>query len=334
MNVFLSYSSKEHEIATRIAHVLRNDGDSLFFDRLSLPVGETYDKPIREAIQCCDLFVFLVSPASVTQGSYSLAELSIAESMSELREFKVLPVMVSATDFGLIPPFLRTLSVLQPQGDIVAETLAAIADVRAQFLRDQTKVTVQRDRDSWTFNFNLYDVREIFYRFGDTAAFKSTGFLPHTDPRTGRPIPAFFVIVPKSEITGTLQYKYLDHRAREHGPFSFVIDEAGEAVAQARTLLEMSRPWVRILPPTDGQVFAFFAPLAICREALREIRYSIDNDSLETCYSFNSTEEIEEVMEVPPATSYVCLKLLFIDGTESPVEKVFVCRSRPRRRRG
>lgn len=321
MNVFLSYSSEEHEVAAHIAHVLRDEGDSLFFDRLSLPPGETYDKPIREAIQCCDLFVFLVSPASVTQGSYSLTELTIAESVSELKELKVLPVMVAATDFGRIPPFLRTLTVLQPRGDIIAETLAAIADVRAQRLRDQTKVTAQPGPLSWMFNFNLYDVREIFYRFGDKAAFKSTGFLPHTDPRTGRPIPAFFVVVPKSDITGTLQYKYLDHRGREHGPFSFVIDEAGERVAQARTVLEVSRPWVRMVTAKDGQVFALFVPLSICREALREIQYSVDSDSLETSYSFDSTEEIEEMIEVPPATSYVCLKLLFIDGTESSVEK-------------
>jgi TIR domain len=318
MNVFLSYASEEHDLASGIAHVLRDEGQSVFLDRDSLRAGETYDRQIREAIQCCDLFVFLVSPASIAPGSYSLAECSIAESVSERREIPVLPVMVSATDFALIPPFLRTLTVLQPRGDIASETLAAIEDIRAELVRRQTKITIQPDDIAWTINFNLYDVREIFYRFSDAAGFKSTGFLPYPDPRTGRPIPMFFITVPAAEITRTLEYRYVDHRGRECGPFTFAIDQAAQTVVKAKTLLEMTRPSIHIHAAKDGRVFALFRPLVICREALREIHYSIDDHSLT---SRCSPEADEEVIEVPPATSCMYVKLLFIDGTETVPER-------------
>ena len=54
MNVFLSYSSTNTEIAKRVAHLLKDEGDEVFFDRESLPLGETYDRRIREAIEDCE----------------------------------------------------------------------------------------------------------------------------------------------------------------------------------------------------------------------------------------------------------------------------------------
>jgi hypothetical protein len=78
MNVFLSYSSSERDLAERLAYSLRNEGHSVFFDRTSLPPGEGYHLHIRSAIDRCNLFIFLISHESLSRGSYALTELGIA----------------------------------------------------------------------------------------------------------------------------------------------------------------------------------------------------------------------------------------------------------------
>ena len=84
MNVFLSYASEHVDLAARIASGLTQEGDDVFFDRESLPVGEGYHQRIRDAIEAADLFVFLVAPASLTPGSYAVAELELAATAAAL----------------------------------------------------------------------------------------------------------------------------------------------------------------------------------------------------------------------------------------------------------
>lgn len=123
---------------------MRDEGDSLFFDRFDLPPGEAYDGRIQEAIASCDLFVFLITPQAVSRGTYTLAEVSIAERASAHKEIRVLPVMVARTEFAAIPPFLRGVTVLEPKGDIAAETLALIGEIRDDVERRTTSSRTNR----------------------------------------------------------------------------------------------------------------------------------------------------------------------------------------------
>lgn len=127
MDIFISYSSDEAGLAEQMVYRLRGEGHDVFFDRHSLPPGEAYDKRIRTAIEGCDLFVFLLSKAAVSAGSYALSELAIARERWAHPVGHVLPVAVGEVDYDALPPYLGAVTVFRPSGDLVAELIALIS---------------------------------------------------------------------------------------------------------------------------------------------------------------------------------------------------------------
>ena len=125
MNVFISYASEQAATAEDIALALREEEHEVFFDRSQLPGGNAYNAAIREAIQRCDLVVFLLSPESVAEGRYTRTELELAEEKWPSPVGHLLPVVVRPTDKTAIPPYLRAVVILAPQGNVAAEVVAA-----------------------------------------------------------------------------------------------------------------------------------------------------------------------------------------------------------------
>lgn len=126
MKIFLSYASEQSEIAKEVALALRAENHMVFFDRSSLPTGEAYNAKIREAIEDCQLFIFLISPHSVTEGRYTLTELEFAEHKWPRPWGYVLSVKVVSTPTADIPPYARAGTFLQPKGSIAAEVAAEV----------------------------------------------------------------------------------------------------------------------------------------------------------------------------------------------------------------
>ncbi len=135
MKIFTSYDSEYGSLAERLSLALEAEGHTCYFDRARLQPGQPYHGELREAIAECDLFVFLVSPESVAPGSYARAELSLAEQRWRHPARRVLPVVAAPTPIESIPPYLRAVTLLEPQGDLVAETVAAVACMRPPWRR-------------------------------------------------------------------------------------------------------------------------------------------------------------------------------------------------------
>lgn len=135
MKLFLSYASEERSIADALAVRLRTEGHTVFFDRDNLPRGEGYDAQIREAIASCDLFLFLVTPASIESGRYTMTELKFAREQFPNPRGRVLPIMTRPTPFSDIPPYLSAVTVQQPQGNLVAEIVAEVDRIADQRTR-------------------------------------------------------------------------------------------------------------------------------------------------------------------------------------------------------
>jgi len=133
--IFLSYSSTENEEARRIELSLEGEGHSVFRDRSGLPPAETFDARIRAAVGDSDLFVFLISPESVSAGRYTLTELKFAEQKWNHPAGHVLPVLVKPTPTESIPGFLRAVTILQPSGDVAAEVAAEVDRLTAPWWR-------------------------------------------------------------------------------------------------------------------------------------------------------------------------------------------------------
>lgn len=130
MRIFLSYASEQKNIAEPIAFSLRQRGHKVFLDKDDLPAGASYDDQIEEAIATSDVFLFLISPESVTKGRFTLTELSFARKKWPLAHRNILPVMAVPTAFDDVPNYLKAVTVLEPQGSIAAEVASAVDDLR------------------------------------------------------------------------------------------------------------------------------------------------------------------------------------------------------------
>lgn len=131
MRIFISYSSHHRAICERLQLALEANGrHQVFVDRAELAVGRSFDESLRKGIQECDLLLFLISPESVAAGSYALAELGMARARWRHPEGRVLPVKVAPTPMDAIPAYLRAVTILEPQGDLVAEVVAAVEAMR------------------------------------------------------------------------------------------------------------------------------------------------------------------------------------------------------------
>src|SRR6516162_6986144 len=126
MNIFLSYASEDRSTAEAIAFSLRDRGHEVFLDRDGLRAGEGFDKSIEQAVNKSNIFIFLISPESVAEGRYTLTELTFARQKWPSPSGHVLPVRVRTTSRDQIPPYLKAVTILEPDGNVAAETSAKV----------------------------------------------------------------------------------------------------------------------------------------------------------------------------------------------------------------
>lgn len=126
MRIFISFASEQKDAAEPILLALRNRGHKVFFSHDDLPRGSSFDSRIQRAIAESDLLIFLVSPQSVTKGRYTLTELAFARDRWPGPSGRVLPVVVAPTQMEEIPHYLKAVSLLMPEGNLAAETAAAV----------------------------------------------------------------------------------------------------------------------------------------------------------------------------------------------------------------
>jgi hypothetical protein len=125
--VFVSYANEDKIIADRVVLSLRGRGLKVFLDKDDPPAGGSYDERIHQAIRSSAAFVFLISPASVGDGRYTLTELKFAREKWPHPGKSVLPVMIAPTDLRQVPEYLKAVTILEPHGNLAAEVSAAVA---------------------------------------------------------------------------------------------------------------------------------------------------------------------------------------------------------------
>lgn len=127
MKLFISYASEQRDLAQRIALALAGTDVDVFFDRENLPPGGEFNLAIRTAIHGSDLFLFLASREALKEGSYTMTELGIAQRRWPHPAQRVLTVLADTTPTASLPPYLSTVTVLEPAGNVVAETVDTVA---------------------------------------------------------------------------------------------------------------------------------------------------------------------------------------------------------------
>ena len=126
MRIFLSYSSQNRALVEPVNFALLAQGHDVFFDRDDLPAGTAYDERIIEAVEGADLFVFMLSSATIRPGGYALTELNLAQKKWPHPSGRVLPVIVEPVAFDQIPPYLKSVTVLEPTGNLAAAVVDAV----------------------------------------------------------------------------------------------------------------------------------------------------------------------------------------------------------------
>ena len=382
MRVFLSYSSDDAAFAEQLAHRLGSAGHTIFFDRDSLVAGEGYDARIREAIEDCDLVVFLVSADSLSPGSYALTELDIARRRWPRAAGRVLPVAMGPVDHDRLPAYLAAVTLLHPAGDRIADIVAAVDRLQRQRrtrraaaaslagagviaiagmvwwwvsesptrivppaaapvsrtppIKESVQLIGMLGNSGWLLTFNIVGaapVKEIFYRWADEEAFRSTGFQQQLGAQTGLPLPRQQIETPMSAAAPTaarqLLLKYSDANDAMHGPFTLIFDPQAQATAWTRQVLEQTlASWLSFREYPAGHRLMYFTHLLSYKNGLREIRYSVDDDSLAQRLRFQPdwsgpgaprlADSDQRVVEIPMAAKFVEVQLVFADGTQSP----------------
>jgi hypothetical protein len=110
-----------------------------------MPPGEDFEKSIARAVNKSNLFIFLISPESVAQGRYTLTELTLARQKWPSPSGHVLPVKVRTTSRDQIPSYLRAVTILEPHGNVAAETSVTVDQIGR--LRNRAAVAGQ----TWSF---------------------------------------------------------------------------------------------------------------------------------------------------------------------------------------
>lgn len=139
MRIFLSYASQDRAVVEPVCYALAEQGHDIFFDREDLPPGEGFDTRIRQAIERCDLFICFLTPNTVDAGSYTLNELAIAQRMWPHPSGRVLPVLLSAVPFDHIPAYLKSVTVLEPVGNMTASVADSVYQMARLRQRQRTR---------------------------------------------------------------------------------------------------------------------------------------------------------------------------------------------------
>ena len=123
-DVFISYSRKDTEIATKLCKVLGNAGLSYFIDRKGISGGEHFVKTISKEIISCKIFIFIGS-SNAYQSKWTMKEVTFA--FQEKGGNNIIPMLTDESPLPIELRFLFTnVNVIQPSENNIKQTINAL----------------------------------------------------------------------------------------------------------------------------------------------------------------------------------------------------------------
>jgi hypothetical protein len=206
---------------------------------------------------------------------------------------------------------------------------AKLSSLPQSVLENPVTLMATETAKGWQLNFQLADSKpkEIFYKLDGSGDFQSTGHMPVKNAQTGEEMvnPGVFLagLAPGEH---TLDVKYLDRTGKTNGPYSLKFDTRAEQLKNGKNAINTSVAPLINFTHTAGQFRAFFVRMLFHGPIIKEIRYSIDSETLDKSFAFAPISRIQEtptkVYEViPNDTKFVAVQVTYIDGTKSPLRK-------------
>ena len=179
MKIFLSHASEDRSLAREIRLALLGSGHQVFFDEESLLAGGNFHSRILAEVNGSDLFIFLISPHSLSSGKYTLSELKYARRKWPDPSEHVLPVMIECVPLEHIDEYLKAVTILEPAGNIAAEVAAEVA--AKDELKAKLPPSVISIAGSWR-DPNFPSNRSRITQDGNSFQFSGWGILPNGIP--------------------------------------------------------------------------------------------------------------------------------------------------------
>lgn len=127
MKLFLSYAHEQATIGDTLAARLSAAGHEVFFDKNRLRPGLPFDEQILQKVVAAQVFVFLISPQSLREGGYARSELKARRDKFENPTGNLLPVAVEPLGAVQVDPYLNSVTILAPIGDLAAEVVYEVS---------------------------------------------------------------------------------------------------------------------------------------------------------------------------------------------------------------
>ena len=197
-------------------------------------------------------------------------------------------------------------------------------------LDNPVSVTAMQSNAGWSLNFALtdYKARELFYRLDGEGEFVSTGHQPFQNPQTGAPMVNLNVPLPNlTPGEHTVEVKYVDAKGETNGPYALKFSTGDQQLAQGKSMINATVGSWLTFREYDGRLLLYFTGLLSYRPVLQEIRYSLDNDSLDQTFKFKPSEKMFEpgddiYISIPKGTQFATVQATFRDGTKTALQKV------------
>lgn len=197
-------------------------------------------------------------------------------------------------------------------------------------LENPVSVTAMTSNAGWALNFALtdYRARELFYRLDGQGDFTSTGHQPYQNPQTGAPMVNLYLPLPNlSPGDHAIEVKYTDAKGATNGPYTLKFSTGDQQLAQGKMMLNAAVGSWLSFREYEGKLLLYFTTLMSYRPVIQEVRYSLDNDTLNQVFKFKPADKMFEVgddlyLTVPKQTQFANVQVTFKDGTKSTVQKV------------
>jgi hypothetical protein len=158
-------------------------------------------------------------------------------------------------------------------------------------------------------------VKEIFYSL-DGKKYESAGISDNIHPVTSLKIANSLITLPES--TAELHIKYLDSKDVMNGPYIQKFNLQNKQVEYAKNILYTTRnSWLSYRDYND-KLLVYFTHLSTYAKSFKEIRFSIDNKSLDRIHTIDPQNPYSNIyMSIPYETKFIAVQLEFKDSTKS-----------------
>ena len=173
-----------------------------------------------------------------------------------------------------------------------------------------------RDRSVVIVRLKMHDypkVKEIFYKLPEMKEFKSIGLNIDTNRS-----PKISFAIKRPDGSLNIEVKYIDKKGMDNGPFSLVFNPLSAEVTASKNLLGSLRDNLSYFRDFNDKIMFYFTTILSAAKGMKEIKYSIDNKSLDQLFPFDPLNPYEKpYIFLPADVKSIFVQITFNDDSKS-----------------